>query len=991
MSESQVPEKAHSDHIWYRDAEKKEEFFQSLNGTWHFSYAQTVEEREKDFYKKGFDYSHFDTIEVPGHIELQGYDRCQYVNAMYPWDGKEGLVPPEVPKDNPTSSYIRTFTVKEELVGKRLFLSFKGVETAFFLWVNGVFIGYAEDSFTPSDFEITDAIQEGENTVAVQVFKRSSASWIEDQDFWRFSGIFRDVVLYGIPESHIFDMNIQAEPSMDYKSASVKVEGIIRGTLPCKVIANLYNKQRTLICSKEMEVNEETFSILLEIGKELKLWSAEIPYLYELQLGVKKKEGVLLEVIPYKVGVRRLEMKDGVMCINGKRLVFHGVNRHEFSPRKGRAITEEEMLYDICCLKRNNMNAVRTCHYPNQTRWYELCDEYGIYVIDEANLESHGSWGKLTGIDVEGHVPGNKKEWEACVVDRAASMYQRDKNHPSIVIWSCGNESYAGTCIETMSKYFREQDKERFVHYEGVFHNRAFDHISDMESRMYAKPKEIEEYLKGNPKKPYISCEYMHAMGNSIGGMELYSALEDQYDQYQGGFIWDYIDQAIWQERDGKEVLAYGGDFDDRATDYCFCTNGIVYADRTESPKMQEVKFLYSNIVIDFKEDNIHIRNKNAFLGTDDYLFVFTLEKEGQVKQRETKKLSIQAGEELVLENPFAMPVEPGEYVLQVSVQLEMDQCYEKAGYEVNFGQKIFYIEGEKKEMEPLPFEIVDGDVNIGVYGQGFSALFSRVEGGIVSLIYDGIEYMTRTPKVTFWRATVDNDRGRGDDCALGQWLTATLCQRQVGEKFLLEKGEQEAVLHFSYQTASIPKIEFEVIYCMKATGTLEVEVKYSGVHGMPEMPAFGMEWKLKKNHDTFRFYGMGPEENYIDRCEGAKLGVYEKAIRDNMAQYLIPQECGNRIGVRYLEVFEKAKEKCGLRFDAIGEPMEASVLPYSTMELEQTLHIDELPNSHHTYVRILAAQMGVGGDDTWGAPVHDIYKIDPKEPMTLKFSVNKK
>lgn len=985
-------EEAHSDHKWYASTEKKEgDFFQSLNGTWYFSYAPTVEEREQDFYKEGFDYKHFDTIEVPSHIQLQGYDRCQYVNVMYPWDGKEGLVAPEIPKDNPTGSYIRSFTVKEELLQKRLFLSFKGVEQAFFVWVNGTFIGYAEDSFTPSDFEITDAIKEGENVVAVQVFKRSSAAWIEDQDFWRFSGIFRDVMLYAIPNTHVWDMEVKATPSTDYKTAVVGVKGTVFGDTTCQIKASLYNKQGELVVKQEIQNTDEHFDMTLSLEKEVHLWSAEIPYLYELQLEILDRNGTLIEWIPYKVGIRRLEMIDGVMCINGKRFVFHGVNRHEFHPRKGRAITEEEMIYDIRCLKRNNMNAVRTCHYPNQTRWYELCDEYGIYVIDEANLESHGSWQKLSKFDEEDIVPGNKKEWKECVVDRAKSMYQRDKNHPSIVMWSCGNESHAGTCIEAMSDYFHEQDKERFVHYEGVFHNRKFDHISDMESRMYARPKDIEEYLKMSPKKPYISCEYMHAMGNSIGGMELYSALEEQYDQYQGGFIWDYIDQAIWQDRDGKEVLAYGGDFDDRFSDYGFCTNGIVYADRKESPKMQEVKFLYSNIAITFENNDIHIRNKNAFLGTDGYRFVFTLEKEGNVVERLEKTFSIVAGETLVVQSPFATPTKGGEYVLQVSVQLAKDELYEKEGYEIAFGQTVFQIEEKESQIEHVPFKIVEGDGHIGAYGEGFSALFSRIEGGIVSLIYDGVEYITRTPKVTFWRASVDNDRGRGDQCFLGQWLTATLCQRYEGEKFYIEKGEQEVTLHFFYFTASVPKIEFEVIYCMRATGELEVEVRYPGVDGMPDMPAFGMEWKLKKENDTFRFYGMGPEENYVDRHQGARLGVYEKAVQDNVSEYLVPQECGNYTGVRYVEIFGQKNADCGICFKMLDTPFESSVLPYSAMELEHALHLDELPKSHHTYVRILAKQIGVGGDDTWGAPVHNRYKWDPKDAMTLKFVVCKK
>lgn len=987
-------EAAHSDHKWYAKvgAKKEWDFFQSLNGTWYFSYAQTVEERDREFYKKGFDFRHFDTIQVPAHMELQGYDKCQYVNTMYPWDGKEALVPPQVPKDNPVGSYIRSFVLEENLKGKRLFLSFKGVETAFYLWVNGAFIGYSEDSFTPSDFEITDYIKDGENVVAVQVFKRSSASWIEDQDFWRFSGIFRDVVLYAVPKTHLWDLDIKTEVEDDYKKATVQIGGNLIGEFPVSVKVILYDKEHKKIDEMEGSFDNDNFSLSLKVEENLHLWSAEIPYLYQVELELYDKNGELLEWIPYVVGFRRLEMIDNVMCINGKRLVFHGVNRHEFHPEKGRAISEEEMLYDICCIKRNNMNAVRTSHYPNQTRWYELCDEYGVYVIDEANLESHGTWSKPTGVDATYNVPGSKKEWEACVVDRARSVYERDKNHPSILMWSCGNESYAGTGIEAMANFFHEKDKERFVHYEGVFWCREFEHISDMESRMYAKPQDIEEYLKNNPKKPFINCEYIHAMGNSLGGMELYQQLEDRYEMYQGGFIWDYMDQSLWKTDEHGTYLAYGGDFDDRSTDYCFCTNGIVYGNRTETPKMQEVKALYSNLSISFEENCIFVYNKNAFLDTSGYDFVVTVEKEGLVLGEETISCTILAGEKKELCHSLSIPQAGGEYVLQVSVRLNHDEPYAKAGYEVSFGQKIFYIEETEVEIvgEKKPFQFVCGDINFGVYGDRFSALFSRVEGGIVSLVYDGIEYVTRTPKVTFWRATVDNDRGRKDDYYLGQWLTATLCQRHMGEKFYYEEREQEVKLYFFYETASVPKVEFQVVYTVKVNGTIEVEVKYDGVQGLPTLPAFGMEWKLKKQNDFFRFYGMGEEETYIDRVAGGKLGVYQKAVKDNMAQYLIPQECGNRVGVRYLEVFPENVREKGLRFEMMEVPFECSVLPYSTMEMEQALHLYELPTSHHTYVRILEGQMGVGGDDTWGAPVQEIYKLDGAEPRVLRFCVKK-
>ena len=593
---------AHSDHKFYRSVEELKNnnmiLKQSLNGKWYFSYAENASLRVKDFYKENFDCKGFDMINVPAHIQLEGYDKCQYINTMYPWDGQEELRPPMISKSyNPVGSYIKYFEINDELKNKEIRLSFQGVETAFYLWINGEFVGYSEDTFTPSEFNITQYIKDGKNKIAVEVYKRSSASWIEDQDFWRFSGIFRDVFIYAIPEIHINDIFIKTELSDDYNSAVLKSELKITSNTGY-VSAYLCDNKGNEVASVEEVKIEKEMEVSFNINN-INLWSAENPYLYNLFIKVLDDNKELIEIIPQKVGFRKFELVNGIMKLNGKRIVFKGINRHEFNAEHGRSLTKEDMLWDIKFMKRHNINAVRTSHYPNQSLWYDLCDEYGIYLIDEANLESHGSWQKLGKCEPSWNVPGSIPEWEGCVVDRAKSMLERDKNHPSILIWSCGNESYAGENILSMTKFFKERDNSRIVHYEGVFWNRDFNEISDIESRMYAKAADIEEYLNTNPEKPYISCEYMHAMGNSCGGMMKYTELEDKYEMYQGGFIWDYIDQALYRINDnGEKVLAYGGDFTDRATDYNFCGNGIVFADRTISPKAQEVKFLYQNIKI---------------------------------------------------------------------------------------------------------------------------------------------------------------------------------------------------------------------------------------------------------------------------------------------------------------------------------------------------------------------------------------------------------
>ena len=586
---------AHSDHVCYRTPEeaaaRRSSLRQSLDGEWRFAWSECPAARPADFWQEGADLSAFGTIRVPGHIELQGYGEVQYTNTLYPWDGRAALRPPQIDWDHaPVGSYVKEFTLDEGLRGQRVCISFQGVEQALYLWCNGAFVGYAEDTFTPSEFELTPYLRDGVNRICAEVHKRCSASWLEDQDFFRFSGIFRPVYLYAKPKVHLADLWLQAGLEPDNTTGiltpRLKLEGETAGA---SVHLRLTDGEGYALY--DGPVTGDTLEL-----EGVQPWSHANPTLYHALLTVTDAAGTVQEVVPYHIGFRRFEMIDGVMCLNGERVVFNGVNRHEWSAEKGRAIGPEEMYAAMAVLRRNNINAVRTCHYPNQTLWYDLCDENGIYMIDEANLESHGSWQKLNAVEPSWNVPGSLSEWRDCVVDRARSMFERDKNHAAVLIWSCGNESYAGEDIQAMSDFFHAQDPGRLVHYEGVFHNRAFDAISDMESRMYAKPEEIRAYLGSKPAKPFILCEYMHDMGNSLGGMESYIRLAEEYPQYQGGFIWDYMDQALWHsDACGRRALGYGGDFGERTTDYNFSGNGIVYADGAEKPAMQEVRYWYAD------------------------------------------------------------------------------------------------------------------------------------------------------------------------------------------------------------------------------------------------------------------------------------------------------------------------------------------------------------------------------------------------------------
>ena len=964
-------EKAHSDHTY---TTKDGNLRQSLNGTWKFNYTEHPDSRPADFYKTDFDVTSFDDIIVPGHIQLQGYDKPQYVNTQYPWEGHEQLVPPQIPKKrNPVGSYVKFFDVDKELLGKETFISFQGVETAIYVWLNGEFVGYSEDSFTPSEFNITPYLKEKNNKLAVEVYRYSTASWLEDQDFWRFSGIFRDVYLYAVPEIHVRDMKVIAD--YDYENGN----GILATELD--IIGDSdYEIKLTLTDKNGIKVYEGNTANVSASIPDIMPWSAEQPNLYTITAEISS-DSEIIETAETKIGFRTFELKDGIMCLNGKRIVFKGINRHEWNAEGGRVVTEDDMLWDIRFMKQNNINAVRTCHYPNNSLWYQLCDEYGIYLIAETNLESHGTWQKMGACEPSINVPASLPEWKEACLDRARSMYERDKNHASVLIWSCGNESYCGDDIAAMADYFHEVDRTRLVHYEGVVWNRKYDHITDMESRMYAKPDEVEEYLKQNTGKPYISCEYMHAMGNSLGGMKLYTDLEDKYEAYQGGFIWDYIDQSLY--KDG--VLVYGGDFDDRASDYGFCTNGIVYADRTYSPKVSEAKRLYSNIRMSLENGVLTVENRNLFTDTSRYIFKVTLEKEGDILSAEEHRLNISAGEAGSVKLGLDIPENGGEYVLTAYAVLAEDTIWAEKGHEISFAQQIVKTPEITAPMTAHKAEIVYGDFCIGVNGEGFSMQFDKREGGVSSLVYNGVEYITRAPKVSFFRAHTDNDTGAGYPCENAQWQIAGKCAKLLG--FETKENADSLEVTFKFLAPTVPSFEYKVTYIAYFDGRLGVKAEYDGVKGLSDMPVFAMDFKMKKQYDKFTFYGMGPDENYIDRNNGARLGVYTLTALENFTKYLNPQECGNRTGVRYVNVYEE--NGAGLNFTATENPFEMSVLPYNAYELDNAMHRDELPDPTYTWVRIAAKQMGVGGDDSWGAPVHKEFKINSEEAMSLEFIVS--
>ena len=988
---------AHSDHTYYRDGEEAQEketsFRYDLNGIWKFHYARNYGSAISGFEKEEYCCRDWDDIRVPAHIQMEGYDAPQYANVQYPWEGHEDIHPGEIPEHfNPVASYVKYFEVPEEMQGKRLFISFQGAESGIALWLNGQFIGYSEDSFTPSEFELTEYVKEGENKLAAQVFKWTASSWCEDQDFYRFSGIYRDVYLYTVPEVHVYDLQIRAIPDETLSTAALEIRTNTWGKGTVKI--TLSKDGETVIEDKKALDGEEIYSWKVE---DPVLWSAEDPQLYDLVLEVYNEAGELQEVVPQKVGFRRFEMKDGIMTLNGKRIVFKGVNRHEFSSVSGRHVSEEELRKDLKTMKQNNINAIRTCHYPDASMIYELCDEYGIYMIDETNLESHGSWdvAEFTK-DYTYVVPHDKPEWRDMMLDRANSMYQRDKNHAAILIWSCGNESFGGKDIFEMSQFFHKEDPTRLVHYEGLCHDRRYNDTSDMESQMYPSVEAIKEFLAKDSSKPFICCEYTHAMGNSCGAMHKYTDLTDAEPKYQGGFIWDYIDQSIYKkDRYGKEFQAYGGDFGERPTDYNFSGNGIAYGgNRDASPKMQEVKFNYQNITAEINADSVKVINKNLFVNTDIFDCKVTVAKNGKVIHKASLATAVAPLSEETYVLPLAKEEKPGEYTVTVSFHLKEDKVWAEAGHEVAFGQYVYKIEEPKKTC-PEGVKVIRSTHNIGVRGAHFEVLFSVLNGGLVSYKYAGKEMIEAIPKPNFWRAPTDNDCGNLMGMRYGQWKIASMYlshkdfrKGPYGPSNIpeVEVNEKTVKVTYTYLMPTTPLSECRLSYEVFGDGRVKTTLAYDPVKELGDMPEFGVIFKFNADYNRVEWYGLGEAETYSDRKKGAKLGIYSNKVADNIARYMVPQECGAKEEVRWAKVIDRKGRGMLFEMDENNGPMMFSALPYTPHEMENAMHPYELPEVHYTVVRVAKDQMGIGGDDSWGARTHEEYLLKTDKKMEFSF-----
>ncbi len=977
---------AHSDHRWFRTADEAaggdSGYEQSLSGRWKLHYAKNPAGAPAGFWDVGYDCADWDDIPVPAHIQLHGYDRPQYVNVQYPWDGIEDIAPGQVPERyNPVASYVKTFTLDRPLdEGESLSVSFHGAESAIALWLNGQYIGYATDSFTPSEFDLTDALVDGENKLAAQVFKWSSGSWLEDQDFFRFSGLFRDVVLYRRPRVHIEDLRTTIDLPADAASAQVSLAVAVTGD--ARITATLKG------VGVLEDLGDGIFGIRIENPR---LWSTEDPALYDLTIEVRDAEGALLEVIPQRIGVRRFAIEDGVLRLNGQRIVFFGMNRHEFG-LNGRVMTAAEIEADVRALKALGVNAVRTSHYPNCSVFYELADRYGLMVIDEMNLESHGVWDRIRklGASIEEAVPGDRPEWLPALLDRAASMYERDKNHASVVIWSCGNESFGGTNLRDVADYFRSVDT-RPVHYEGVHWDPRHEETTDIVSQMYTPAAEVEEYLREHRGKPFILCEFAHAMGNSFGAVDEYIDLAYREPLFQGGFIWDFADQAIpLVDRYGKEYFGYGGDFGEAPHDSDFCGNGIFFTDHSPTPKLQEVSYLYQGLRIRIGDDAVAVENRLLFTSTEAYRCVVTLAREGRVLRREVVATDVAAQSTGSFALPFAVPAAAGEYTIDVAFELATATDWAAAGHEVAREQRVVSVGEPPVIVAARAPELIRGSHNIGVRGEGFSVLFSTLYGGLSSYRFGmtsdgGRELLTSMPRPHFWHAPTSNERGWEAPFEDGQWLLASRYAR-VPEPLTSTEADADGTavtVRYRYELPTRPATTCDVEYRVDGSGHVGVTQTLHLVEGLPDLPEFGMMLTTHPEFRHLRWYGEGPEECYVDRRGGARVGVYDRDVTQELTPYLRPQEAGSRTGVRWAEVTDG--RGAGLRLDC-PSGMEFSALPWTPDEIESAQHHTELPPIHRTVLRPALMRRGVGGDDSWGARTLAQYHLPASGDLTFRF-----
>ena len=973
---------------------KASPYYRSLNGDWKFNWVIKPLDRPEGFFLPDFIDDNWETIPVPSNWELQGYGIPIYVNQ--PYEFTENPKPPEVPHDyNPVGSYRSWFSIPDDWDGREIFIHFGAVKSAMYLWINGEKVGYSQGSKLPAEFNITSYLKKGENLLAVEVYRWSDGTYLECQDFWRISGIERDVFLWSAPQVHIKDYWIKASLDDEYKNGLLEADLDIIRYDDRKKLSNyavslilfdatgneLVRKEHTISMDKAQCCDSVFFNEMMIT--EVLQWSAEKPKLYTLVLTISDRKGNVIEAISSKTGFRKVELKEGILFVNGVSILVKGVDRHEHDEKTGHVVSEQSMRQDIALMKMNNINTVRTSHYPNDPHWYELCDQYGIYVIDEANIESHGI----------GYHPdrtlGNKPEWQEAHLDRIRRMLERDKNHPSVIIWSMGNEAGDGINFEAGTKWIHERDPSRPVFYERA----ELRPHTDIYCPMYPGLKYLEKYALGDDPRTLIMCEYAHSMGNSTGNLMEYWELIRKYDKLQGGCIWDWVDQGLLKtDEDGNEYQAYGGDFGPEGTpsDHNFCANGLINADRSIHPALHEVKKVYQSVHFELDtalNNELIIYNEHNFTDLNEFDFFYIIKANGRsISRGDLPPIKCAPGEYTTIDIPQnEVFTEPGmEYFFNIYVKSRKGNGMVPINY---------VIASEQIPMPYMPVRIMprpahdfglqtfENAEKVKVKGRRFSITFDRSSGVLESYTYGYKDLILKSPMPYFWREPTDNDFGFRMQDKLLPWKNASA--RRIMKEFVLEKADSRQVeLRVEYELPDV-YADYTLIYTIDMEGEVTISgTLHMGDSILPDMPRFGFYMEMPGGFDNLEWYGRGPFENYIDRKTAAFIGRYAGKVEDQYVSYIRPQENGNKCDVRNMKLIDDQGTGLGFEADSL---FEFSVHHYRPSDIAQEsrgsgMHSIDVPKRNMIGVHLDLFQMGVGGNNSWGARPLEKYRFPAKD-----------
>ena len=964
------------------DVKENSKNFMSMNGSWKFFWVKNADQRPTDFWKVGYNDKGWDDMKVPAVWELNGYGDPIYVNVGYPWRNQYTNNPPHVPTEkNHVGSYRREFVIPADWNGKDIVAHFGAVSSNMYLWVNGKFVGYSEDSKLEAEFDLTPYVKPGQkNLIAFQVFRWCDGSYFEDQDFFRYTGVARECYLYARNKKRIDDIRVVPDLDAEYKSGSLAVNLSLKGN--AAVSLELLDAANKTVATAEVKGAGKQSSVI-RVDNPNK-WTAETPYLYTLRATLKEG-GKVTEVVPLKVGFRKIELKNSQLLVNGQPVLFKGADRHEMDPDGGYVVSRERMIQDIQIMKKFNLNAVRTCHYPDDSFWYDLCDKYGIYVVAEANLESHGM-----GYDEAtlAKVPSFKKTH----LERNQRNVQRNYNHPSIIFWSLGNEAGYGSNFEAAYDWVKKEDPSRAVQYE----RSGYEGKTDIHCPMYLNYKDCIKYCEDDSKtKPLIQCEYAHAMGNSEGGFKEYWDLVRKYPKYQGGFIWDFVDQSCrWTGKNGKMIYAYGGDFNRfDASDNNFCDNGLISPDRVPNPHMYEVGYFYQNIwttAADLKAGELNVYNENLFRDLSAYALEWEVMKNGTVvRTGRVENLNVAPQQTAKIKLDLGKTCACAEWLLNVRYVQKQREGLIPAGHIVAKDQLVF---NAYKAPAMTLQNVTDMNIQtalpriddansqcVMIEGENFNIQFAKADGFMDKYMVDGLDMIKEGAKLTpnFWRAPTDNDFGAGLQQKYAVWKNPEF-------KLTSLKSEMKdglAVVSAEYEMPSVSAgTKLQLTYEINNRGAVKVNQKLVAEKGakVSNIFRFGMQMVMPKSFENISYYGRGPVENYIDRKWATELGVYNQTVTDQFYAYIRPQENGNKTDIRWWKQFNEAGR--GLQFVAEA-PFSASALHYTIESLDsgwekKQEHSNEVEPADLTNFLIDKVQMGLGCVDSWGAIPREEYML---------------